>query len=178
MKIHTKTLIRELSKIEGGVKTGVEVGVWRGHNAYQLLEAFPDLHLTLVDDYGSGHVVHSKLTRYFTPSEAKEEAYRLLRSYKHRIRWLIHLSTEAAKRVDDGSFDFVFADAGLGHSKEGTLIDIEAWILKVRSGGLFLGHDYEKRGHKCKGVKQAVDEYFGDRVNVAGNVSRIWWVHV
>lgn len=47
---------------------------------------------------------------------------------------------EAAKHVDDGSVDFVFVDAD--HSYEGCAADIQAWLPKVRKGGMLAGHDY------------------------------------
>lgn len=56
-------------------------------------------------------------------------------------------------------FDFVFIDAD--HSYEGCAGDIAAYIKLVRSKGVLAGHDYH-----WPGVKQAVDEWFGDNVKL------------
>ena len=61
-------------------------------------------------------------------------------------------SVEAAKRVEDGSLDFVFIDGD--HSYDGCKRDIAAWTPKVKLGGWIGGHDYSERW----GVKRAVDE--------------------
>lgn len=68
-------------------------------------------------------------------------------------------SLEAAKRCVGwtGGLDFVFVDGD--HSYEGCLADIRAWLPLVRDGGVIAGHDYD-----WPGVRRAVDEVFGDRV--------------
>jgi len=42
------------------------------------------------------------------------------------------------------------------------LDDIKTWLPLVREGGLLTGHDYGKK----QGVKKAVDEYFGEGVEL------------
>lgn len=76
-----------------------------------------------------------------------------------RIFWMA--STEAAGKVEDGWADFVFIDAA--HSYQAVKADLEAWRPKVKAGGWFGGHDYHS-AHP--GVIRAVDEAFGDRVEV------------
>ena len=72
-------------------------------------------------------------------------------------------SVEAAARVSDHSFDFVYIDAR--HDYESVKEDLEAWSAKVRPGGILAGHDYVD-GDLPQGefyVKSAVDEFFGAR---------------
>lgn len=76
-----------------------------------------------------------------------------------RVIWLP--TSEAADYVEDGWADFVFIDAA--HSYEAVKDDITRWQCKVRPGGWFGGHDYHS-AHQ--GVIRAVDEAFGDRVEV------------
>ena len=51
-------------------------------------------------------------------------------------------SVEAAKLFTDGYFDVVFIDAG--HRYNCAKADIEAWMKKVRVGGILCGHDCEQ----------------------------------
>ena len=61
---------------------------------------------------------------------------------------------KAARCFLDGELDFVFIDGE--HSYEAARLDIEAWWPKVRSGGLLMGHDYDRQ--RFPGVCRAVDE--------------------
>jgi hypothetical protein len=64
-------------------------------------------------------------------------------------------SVDASKLYEDESLDFVFLDAD--HSYEGVRSDIEAWLPKVKRGGIFAGHDF---AHYFPGVMRAVLERF------------------
>ena len=75
-------------------------------------------------------------------------------------------TVEAARHVPDGTLDFVFIDAD--HTYEGCKRDIEAWLPKVRSGGMISGHDYN-----WPSVRQAVDEAF-PTVGLASD--NVWYV--
>lgn len=72
-------------------------------------------------------------------------------------------SLAAAKGFKAKSLHFVFIDAA--HDYESVKADIAAWKGKVKPGGIFAGHDYGSHA----GVRQAVDEAFGDRVMQSGN---------
>ena len=64
-------------------------------------------------------------------------------------------SLQAVEYIEDNSLDFVFIDAD--HSYEGCKADIQAWLPKLKPGGLLSGHDYDHP--ELPGVKQAVDEF-------------------
>lgn len=66
-------------------------------------------------------------------------------------------SSETAQGYDDKSLDFVFIDAD--HAYENVKRDINAWLPKIKSGGILAGHDYISTH---SGVKRAVDELFKD----------------
>lgn len=143
---------------------GVEVGVAAAKLSCALLEAEPQLYLTMVDDYAS--------------AASRSEAYRAtgdqhaalspgqqastIRAARNRVRpfgkrgrkLLVMPSVEAAQQLPDDAYDFVFIDAD--HSYEGARNDIEAWWPKVCPGGWLCGHDY---GKEFEGVKRAVDEF-------------------
>ena len=65
-------------------------------------------------------------------------------------------SITAAKDFEDGSLDLVYIDAM--HTYDAVKTDIEAWLPKVRKGGIISGHDYQKG---WDGVVLAVNEKFG-----------------
>lgn len=95
---------------------------------------------------------------------AKHRAVQNLHPLAHTgIGFEIHEldSVVASRLYDDASLDFVFIDAD--HSYAAVSRDIDAWIPKVKKGGIIAGHDY------CNwpgfGVIQAVTERF-DRVEV------------
>lgn len=68
-------------------------------------------------------------------------------------------SLEAAKFFKDGELDFVYIDAN--HFFNEVLFDMDAWFPKVRSGGIFAGHDYTMG--KDIEVKEAVDKWMGEK---------------
>ena len=78
-------------------------------------------------------------------------------------------SIEAAKEFDNGTFDFVFIDAG--HTYEEVLSDIQAWLPKMKDGGIISGHDYSAN---WPGIEKSVKEVFGTDYTVIGNS----WMHV
>lgn len=61
-------------------------------------------------------------------------------------------SIEASKNFEDKSLDFVFIDAS--HEYEDVKDDIKHWLPKIKSGGVFAGHDYAP----SFGVYRAVNE--------------------
>ncbi|MBN1794785.1 MAG: class I SAM-dependent methyltransferase [Candidatus Omnitrophica bacterium] len=88
-----------------------------------------------------------------------EEATRRLGAYEERNEILRMTSEEASCLFDDNALDFVYIDAN--HSYEACRRDLELWWPKVRTGGIFAGHDYVNGVFPTGtyGVKQAVDEF-------------------
>lgn len=76
-------------------------------------------------------------------------------------------STEAAKLYPDKSIDFVFIDGQ--HTYAAVCADIDAWLPKVKPGGLLAGHD-----HKFPPVTQAVLQRLG---NAARRHGRNSWIY-
>lgn len=82
--------------------------------------------------------------------------------------------TSAAVRTAS-NFDLIFIDAR--HDYEFVRHDIQKWRPKVNPGGILSGHDYSPDSHYWPGVKQAVDEVFGDAVKLVPDTS-IWYVQL
>ena len=59
--------------------------------------------------------------------------------YGSRIQILKMESTLAATTIKDNSLDFVFIDAC--HAQMEVEKDINAWLSKVKTGGVLMGHD-------------------------------------
>ena len=69
------------------------------------------------------------------------------------------------KEIDDVSLDFIFLDAYLDY--ESTMRDLETWYPKVKTNGLFTGHDWHSPT-----VQKAVTEFRNKRKG-DGVVSRL-----
>ena len=187
MKTHTKSLIRCIqNNIDTGVKfDGVEIGVWEGENAAQLLKAFPYLHLCMVDRYcpdylGGGSMSHLSQGDF---EKAKQSAENNTRIYQQQSRAFFF--SASSNEVADAfmlmgrKYSFVFLDASHSQDEErdiGIATDIRQWQNLVLPGGILCGHDYDgvsdRRGWFC--VKKSVDAAFGNRVNVEPGL--VWWV--
>lgn len=89
-----------------------------------------------------------------------------------RVHFLQGRSDAIAERFDDASLDLVFIDAD--HAEEAVLVDLAAWVPKVRPGGIVAGHDYASAHHP--GVKPAVDAFFREhRHPVQLEANKVWW---
>ena len=67
-------------------------------------------------------------------------------------------SMEAAKKIKDGSLDFVYIDAN--HDFPGITNDLHTWKKKVRVGGIIAGHDYCYFSYKkFNHVKRVIEVY-------------------
>lgn len=141
---------------------GVEVGVFTGELSKRLLGR-PDLTLYMVDSW----VEHEKDSQYaLTDYHGKLSQDYQESLYNHtsnvtvfageRARIIRKDSVIAAGDFEDQSLDFVFIDAD--HNYEAVKKDIEAWLPKVKDGGIISGHDYENENFPAWGVKKAVDE--------------------
>jgi predicted O-methyltransferase YrrM len=71
-------------------------------------------------------------------------------------------SAEVSKKFKDKTFDFIWLDGD--HSGEGCAVDIEAWLPKVKPGGILAGHDYLFGNPNIKKdyVADAVNDAFGE----------------
>jgi hypothetical protein len=79
-------------------------------------------------------------------------------------------SVEAAKLYPDESLDFVLIDAN--HDYEPVLEDINAWLPKVKSGGILAGDDYP-----WPGVTQAVNELLTPIETRCGSGNAYCWIY-
>lgn len=149
---------------------GVEIGTAEGYTTTYLLDTIPDLSLIGIDPYidyvdWDGNSINNSDIGY-QQLLYKTEKYGL--AYNH-IR---ETSDNAAQHIEDSSLDFIFID-GL-HTYDQVLKDCTNYYPKLKSGGLFIGHDY----NTIADVNKAVN-CFATQVNkpVATANQDLWyWV--
>jgi hypothetical protein len=174
--IYHKEVLRDLIKAEN-LKVICEVGVWKSHLLRYLLrdkDCFKIItNYFAIDQFKPLAKEHGHMS-----NKTSYDWHLLYLNACKYMPWFPQLkimkltSYESSKLFQDEYFDLVFIDAS--HFYEDVLDDIKIWIPKVKKGGFISGHDYgmgEKKGH---GVKQAVDEYFGEG-NVIVKEDGVWY---
>jgi hypothetical protein len=137
MYIKTRLDLGKLFMTKFKTGNGAEIGVQNGFNSKQIFEYWKG-NITLVD-------------RWDNPEELKT-CITNLQGKDYSI--IIGDSAKSADLVPDNSLDWIYIDAG--HSYEEVKADYEAWVPKVRKGGIISGHDYGE--NDCIGVKHWIDE--------------------
>lgn len=152
----------------------VEVGCWFGRSGTYLLEKIAEDKKNIVVDfvdswYGDLEVpyqqnVLEKNGEDFVYNSFVSNVNMVAPDYKGSI----HRgdSTLSAALYENDSLDFVYLDAN--HSYEMVVSDIQAWLPKLKEGGVLGGHDYEQPG-----VKRAVQDILGNCQERAGHA----WVY-
>jgi len=157
----------------------VEVGVWAGasiiHLAKVLKKSEREFEILAVD------VWDEKFVSFYDRPEIeknggiyniyntnlKEEGVRDVITDDRSISW------DAPEKYEDGYFDFVYIDAG--HNYEDVCKDIDAWMPKIKKGGILSGHDYWL-DMQNPGVVKAVDEKIKD-LNILPEQA-VWWTKI
>ena len=154
---HLPVLLRHL-RLHG---EGVEIGVLTGYFSENILSWSRLSCLHSVDpwrEFGSDY--HDIANTAQAEHDRKyEETRRRLAKYGKRSHIMRMTSEEASKHFQNHALDFVFIDAN--HSYEAVRDDIRFWWPKLKSGGIFAGHDYldGEIPEGTFGVKKAVDEF-------------------
>jgi hypothetical protein len=171
--INVRTDIPAFLNAQGLTGYGAEVGVQRGRHSQKILEIWVGKKLYCIDAW-----VYSRGKCWM-----KEATSRLTQYVDKGLCELIKkFSVEAAPTFVDGFFDFIYIDAC--HHYEQVRDDLAVWYPKVKSGGLFAGHDYREDGIYRNdyeyGVKTAVDDHckkYGLDLHVTdeGDMST-WWL--
>jgi predicted O-methyltransferase YrrM len=137
--------------------TGLEIGCYRGDGANWLLNNFPNLTLHSIDPYlpyadwnGAVNCSAQDMTNGKTVEEIARET---LSKHETSGRFMLNKKTSDDAVVDYNNefFDFIFID-GL-HTYNQVFIDCQKYYSKVKSGGIFAGHDY----NTISDVRRAVD---------------------
>ena len=78
-----------------------------------------------------------------------------------KVKVLRGISWDMAANVPNESLDLLYIDCC--HTYQCVKADINAWIGKVKPGGIVAFHDYENRAY---GVKQAVEEFCNGKYKI------------
>jgi len=165
MRGHADALLRAafiLERMPYGPIVGAEVGVFTGRVSKALL-GHPKLTLFMVDSWeGDGVAYQGKDDWHAQLLQETQDKFahvaEISTAFANERRTIIRKrSVDAAKDIADRSLDFVFLDAD--HSEAGLTADLDAWLPKVKAGGLICGHDYDNP--KFPGVRKVVDRVFG-----------------
>ena len=143
----------------------VEIGVWKGGSTsfmgVEILNSGKKIEYHAIDSF-DGSKEHGNVSDWLY-NEASQNLkpltdlgiVKLIRGY----------SLDQVKKYENNSIDFCFIDAS--HEYEDVKLDIEAWLPKVKSGGILAGHDYDPA---WSGVVRAVDELIGrDNISTIGS---------
>lgn len=159
-----KTIL-PLIKKENQIKIA-EIGVYQGRGTSMwntiLINENIDYEYKAIDHF-EGSLEHDKTINYY------EITLENLKPISDNIDIIKNDSILESKNYVDGYFDIVYIDAS--HEYEYVIEDIKHWLPKVKEKGVICGDDYI---NGWPGVIQAVNEIFGDKVNVVGNQQ--WWV--
>lgn len=131
---------------QAGFRDCAEIGVYDGKYSEVICRNVPNVRMICVDTWLPSRN-HRNLKKV---EQAFEEARRRLSPYD--VYFFQMTSLEAARQMEDQSLDFVYIDAL--HDFTNVTADLNAWVPKVRVGGVVAGHDW---GHK--GVTSAVNTY-------------------
>jgi hypothetical protein len=166
MRVPARDELPALLNARGLHGRGAEIGVKLGGYSDELLGNWRGAELVSIDPWLEAdpdeYVDRSNVSQEKQDSNYEKTRERLAVHGSRSTIWRL-TSVEAAEKVEDGSFDFVYIDAR--HDYDSVLEDLEAWCAKVRPGGIMAGHDYVD-GDLPEGefyVKSAVDEFFGAR---------------
>lgn len=163
-QLPTRRDIPQLLNGLGLLGNGVEVGVQRGEFSSVLRGIWRGQRLHLVDRWEPAPGYKDRANASATEHKANYGRVASLFAGESSVRIHKQDSLSAAASFPDGHFDFIYIDAD--HSYEAVKADLNAWWPKLKSGGVFAGHDYfDGEAHNDEGligdfgVKQAVDEF-------------------
>lgn len=139
----------------------VEVGCWKGRSAafmaVEINNSGKTIKFDCVDTWrGSETEEPHQMDSYVKNGNLFHKFLQNTERVKHIITPVVGESVVVAKQYEDDSLDFVFIDGD--HRYECVLEDINAWLPKIKSGGVIAGHDYGW----CMDVRKAVHEVFGE----------------
>ncbi|TRZ80397.1 class I SAM-dependent methyltransferase [bacterium] len=170
------------------LKMGVEIGVDEAGFSSHILTKTKIEKYYCVDNWmdGFGSNGNMRKSKFDTRGDVRyNNAVALLSQFGDRAIPLRMSSMEAVKNFNDNSLDFVYID---GDHSLGMLLDLYAWIPKMRIGGIFSGHDYkigknsgirDFQGEQLDyEVKTCVDYYckrYGYKLNTVGGLTLSWW---
>ena len=148
----------------------VEVGAFVGKSTVMMNEIIEmsgkNLEFFVVDNFSMQANFIEKENRY-TFGQTHKGMYRptfefYQRNLEHfgyfdKTQTITENSLDAVSKFADKSCDFVWIDAA--HDYDSVLADMEAWLPKVKDGGILGGHDYSWGWSGFSELRKAVHEF-------------------
>ena len=142
----------------------VEIGVWRGQSvcyaAVEIINKGKNITIDAIDTWEGSPQENLHFKDPHEEGTLYDTFLKNIEPVKHIITPVRMDSIQASSRYEDRSLDFVFIDGS--HLYEAVKADIQVWLPKVKFGGFIGGHDYGNQNEPLNGVKEAVDEAFGE----------------
>lgn len=157
---------------------GVELGVLFGKFSVHMLENWIGK-CHLIDPWeNQSPEIYLDGSNAVNLPRAMEITRAAVSKYGDRARLIRMFSVDAVNLFLDNQLVWFHCDAN--HSLDSVRADLRAWYPKVRSGGIFSGHDFYNRHddwHNC-GVQQAVEEFCEEmKLEFYTTECTSWWIH-
>ena len=132
---------------------GAEIGVEKGINATSILNELNVEKLYLIDSWINYKGIRVNRINILNDYKLVLELFK----NDKRIKIIKDFSSNAIKKIDNNSLDFVYIDAN--HSYDYVYQDITLWYPKVKKSGFVAGHDIILN----KGVNKAIKKFCFER---------------
>lgn len=161
-----ETYIEMVKRAKGG-ELFVEIGSWAGRSAalmgVEIFNSGKSIEFVCIDPWLDGGIdlretEHRKL---LGDVPLFDQFKRNVAPVLHLISPIQRMSLDAVSLFKDGSIDFIMIDGD--HTYEAVRDDIAAYLPKMKKRAIMAGDDYG-----WPGVGRAVQEAFGDKVQVYG----------
>jgi hypothetical protein len=171
--ISGRGLVPHLQEL-GDNLVGCEVGVCHGFTTEYMLKNVPTISkIYAVDSYPSFVDWDGTRVTAERQQETKQRCFQRLSPFIDKVVFSYDDSAKFSQTLEDGSLDFVFIDGD--HSYEATLKDCQLYWPKVKSGGMFAGHDIN-----LQSVDKALKEFFSSmgkqKVNLKVVENNAWFL--
>lgn len=163
-------LIEPINSLKGEL-VGVEVGVCLAHTTEAYAKGIKNLKkLYAVDNYPTFVDWDGSDWNKDRQDLMKKAAQEKMLAYKNKVEIHHVPSEEFVKTIEDESLDFVFIDGD--HSFEAALKDFQNYYPKVKTGGIFGGHDIQ-----LDSVRNALTYFLKEKSNeVIGVTNSAWYL--
>jgi hypothetical protein len=147
-------LLPEIEKL-GDNLIGCEIGISFGWNIFYFLENSKNISkIHAIDPYipyddritGGVMVTQEEIDR------VKQTFLTSAEPFMNKINFINKKSIDAINDIEDNSLDYIFIDGD--HNYEAVVQDLKNYYSKVKTGGIFAGHDIGSQG-----VQRALSEF-------------------
>ena len=132
--------------------TGCELGVCKGFTLRHFLDLAPQITKVYAVDSWTPYMDWWGPVTQQMVDNWREYAMTLLNPYMDKIELLEMDAASAASHIPNHSLDYIFIDGD--HSHSAVTRDLNNYWSKVKTGGIFAGHDWN-----LPEVSQAVNEF-------------------